>query len=67
MAVWNILETIGIFNDYLAHFVFILYMFPGFGIMYQEKSGNPAPEGAPIGGESVFISSKVQSPNCIVL
>jgi hypothetical protein len=25
----------------LVHFVFIWYIFSGFGIMYQEKSGNP--------------------------
>jgi hypothetical protein len=42
MAIWNILWILGIFYDYLAHFVFIWYIFSGFGIMYQEKSGNPA-------------------------
>jgi hypothetical protein len=39
--IWNILETFVIFYDHLVHFVFIWYIFPGFGIMYQEKSGNP--------------------------
>jgi hypothetical protein len=34
----------GIFYDPLVHFVFIWYIFSGFGIMYQEKSGNPAKE-----------------------
>jgi hypothetical protein len=43
MAIWNILQTFGIFYDHLVHFVFIWYIFSGFGIMYQEKSGNPAP------------------------
>jgi hypothetical protein len=35
MAAWNILQTFGIFYEHLVHF-------SGFGIMYQEKSGNPA-------------------------
>jgi hypothetical protein len=34
MAIWNILWRLGIFYDHLVHFV-------SFGIMYQEKSGNP--------------------------
>jgi hypothetical protein len=35
MAIWTILWRFGIFYDHLVHF-------SGFGIMYQEKSGNPA-------------------------
>jgi hypothetical protein len=42
MAIWNILCPIGIFCIHMVHFVFIWYIFSGFGIMYQEKSGNPA-------------------------
>jgi uncharacterized membrane protein len=38
----NILRTFGIFYYYLVLFVFIWYIFSGFGIVYQEKSGNPA-------------------------
>jgi hypothetical protein len=34
MAISNILQTFGIFYDHLVHFC-------GFGIMDQEKSGNP--------------------------
>jgi hypothetical protein len=41
MAIWNILRILGKFYDYLVHFVFIRYTFSGFGIMHQEKSGNP--------------------------
>jgi hypothetical protein len=41
MAIWNILQTFGICYDHLVHFVLIWYIFPGFGIMFQEKSGNP--------------------------
>jgi hypothetical protein len=41
MAIWNILWRFGIYYDHLLHFVLILVHFSGFGIMYQEKSGNP--------------------------
>jgi hypothetical protein len=34
-------RTFGIFYDHLAHCVFIWYIFSGFGVMHQEKSGNP--------------------------
>jgi ABC-type polysaccharide/polyol phosphate export permease len=42
MAIWNNLGSFWIFYDLMVHFVFIWYIFSGFGIMYQEKSGNPA-------------------------
>jgi hypothetical protein len=42
MAIRNSLWSFGIFNDHLVHFVFIWYIF---GIMYQEKSGNPGVQG----------------------
>jgi hypothetical protein len=45
MAISNILRTFGVFHDHLVHFLFIGYSFSGFGIMHQEKSGNP---GSPI-------------------
>jgi hypothetical protein len=41
MAIWNIIWTFEIIFDHLVHFVFIWCTFSGFGIMYQEKSGNP--------------------------
>jgi hypothetical protein len=41
MAIWNILHTFKIFYDHLVHFVFNWYIFSGFGIVQQEKSGNP--------------------------
>jgi hypothetical protein len=40
-AIWNILQTFGLFYDHLVHFAFIWYNFSGFGTMHQEKSGNP--------------------------
>jgi hypothetical protein len=41
MTILNILWRFRIFYDNLVHFVFIWSIFSGFGIMYQEKSGNP--------------------------
>jgi hypothetical protein len=41
IAIWNVLQTFGIFYDHLVHFVFIWYTFPGLGNIYQENSGNP--------------------------
>jgi hypothetical protein len=41
MIIWYILCPFGTFCVHLVHFVSIWYIFFGFGIMYQEKSGNP--------------------------
>jgi hypothetical protein len=42
MAIGTILWIFGIFYDHLVPFLFIWYIFPGFGNICQEKSGNPA-------------------------
>jgi hypothetical protein len=41
IAIRNILRTFGISYDHLVHFCVHLVNFPRFGIVYQEKSGNP--------------------------
>jgi hypothetical protein len=41
MAIWSILQLFDIFCGYLLYFVAICYIFPRFGILRQEKSGNP--------------------------
>jgi hypothetical protein len=41
MAVWSILLPFGLFSIYLLYFVVILYIFSRFGMLHQEKSGNP--------------------------
>jgi hypothetical protein len=41
LAICNILRPFGLFCDNLAYFRVILYTFPSFGTLYQEKSGNP--------------------------
>jgi hypothetical protein len=48
MVIWNILQSFGIFYGHLVYLwpfgnvVVICYIFPRFGILRQEKSGNPA-------------------------
>jgi hypothetical protein len=55
MTIWSILLSIGIFCRHLVYvvaiwyllwlfgiFLVIWYIFPVFGTLYQEKSGNPA-------------------------
>jgi hypothetical protein len=41
VAIWYILWPFGIFCGHLLYFIFLVY-FPQFGMLYQEKSGNPA-------------------------
>jgi hypothetical protein len=41
MTIWFILRQLEIFYGHLVYFVVIWYIFPRFGILYQEKSGNP--------------------------
>jgi hypothetical protein len=41
MAIFYILRPIGNFRGHSVHFVVIWYIFSRFGMLYQEKSGNP--------------------------
>jgi hypothetical protein len=41
MAFWSILRPLEIFYGRLVYFVVIWCISPRFGILYQEKSGNP--------------------------
>jgi hypothetical protein len=41
MDTGSILRSIVIFYGYLVQFVLIWHIFSRFGILYQEKSGNP--------------------------
>jgi hypothetical protein len=41
MTIWSILWPLEILNGHLVYFVVIWYISPRFGILYQEKSGNP--------------------------
>jgi hypothetical protein len=42
--IWDILWPLGTFCVHWVHFVFIGYIFSGFGITHHEKSGNPGLE-----------------------
>jgi hypothetical protein len=44
MTIWSILLPIQTFYGPLVYFVVIWYIFLRFGILYQEKSGNPGPK-----------------------
>jgi hypothetical protein len=44
MAIWSILGTLEICYGHLVYFVVIWYIFPRFGILDQEKSGNSDPD-----------------------
>jgi hypothetical protein len=41
MTTWAILRPLEIFYVHLVHLVVIWYIFLRFGMLYQEKSGNP--------------------------
>jgi hypothetical protein len=41
MTIRSILPLLEILFGHLVYFVVIWYIFPRFGIFYQEKSGNP--------------------------
>jgi hypothetical protein len=58
MAIRTILWTFGIFYDQSVHFVFIWYIFSGFGAMHQDKSGNPGVMGGCRGGNCSVSHSR---------
>jgi hypothetical protein len=41
MDIWSILQPFGILYGHLVYVMVICYIFPHFGKLYQEKSGNP--------------------------
>jgi hypothetical protein len=41
MTIWPVLLLLEIFYGHLVYFVVIWYIYPRFGILYPEKSGNP--------------------------
>jgi hypothetical protein len=53
MAVWNIVRKFGIFYDHLVHFVFILYIVSGFGIMYMKSMVTLLSERSPLYSRSL--------------
>jgi hypothetical protein len=43
MAIWSIYSHLVYFVAIWKHFMVIWYIFPRFGMLHQEKSGNPGP------------------------
>jgi hypothetical protein len=43
-TIWSILRLLEIFYSHLVYFVVMWYIFHSFGILDQEKSGNPRRE-----------------------
>jgi hypothetical protein len=41
IAIWPILQHFGKFCGHLVHFMVFLGFFTRFGLLYEEKSGNP--------------------------
>jgi hypothetical protein len=55
-----------IFHGHLVYFVVIWYIFPRFGILYREKSGNPVPNSRKV---DVRLREQLEQPeiNCQAL
>jgi hypothetical protein len=60
--IWTSLRTFEIVYEHLVHFVFIWYIFSGFGIIHQEKSGNP---GAGATGVHCSVAAKQLSTHTV--
>jgi hypothetical protein len=43
IVICNILQPVGILSGHLIDFTVVWYVFPRFGMLHQEKSGNPVP------------------------
>jgi hypothetical protein len=62
MTIWSILRQLEKFYGPLVYFVVIRYIYPRFGILYQEKSGNPGLREAQelISSEPAFVRKIAQ-------
>jgi hypothetical protein len=54
-------QLVYISNDNLVHFVVIWYIFPRFGMLYQEKSGNPGLSSGPFQIKSGKVNNSSSS------
>jgi hypothetical protein len=54
MTIWSILRPLEIFYVHLVYFVVFWYIFPCYGILDQEKSGNPDPFFSRVSGSRRF-------------
>jgi hypothetical protein len=46
-TIWSIWRLFGTFYGHLVHYMVIRYIFPRFGMLCQDKSGNPARQANP--------------------
>jgi hypothetical protein len=58
-AILNCLRSLDIFYGPWVQFVKIWYMFSRFGMLYQAKSGNPAPDMRSVVENGVFLYLKL--------
>jgi hypothetical protein len=52
----HILRLFGIFCGHWVYFMVVLYIFPRFGMLYQEKSGNP--------DQNIFLLTNLKQSLC---
>jgi hypothetical protein len=67
MTIWSILGPLEIFYAHLVYFVVIWYIFPRFGILDQQKSGNPALHHKIIQSESSLKNLLDSNPDILFL
>jgi hypothetical protein len=64
MAIETILRLFGIFCGHLVYFMVIgIHMFSRFGILHQEKSGNPGPNVTAFRSLQTMCTQNFVSPN----
>jgi hypothetical protein len=59
MAIWNILRLFSTFYGHFGNLVAIWYIFPRFGVLCQEKSGNTKTEDS---SENAFLGKEQLPP-----
>jgi hypothetical protein len=63
--IWSILRPFGIFYGHSLYFVVILSIFPSFGILHQELSGNPDVQGFEAVACPLFIRRTEYANACV--
>jgi hypothetical protein len=61
MAIWSILPPLRIFYGHLEYFVVIFVYSSRFGMLHQEKSGNPSIHQPVVAGYQRMASSVISS------
>jgi hypothetical protein len=69
MTIWSILRPLEIFYGHLVYFVVIWCICPCFGILDQEKSGNPALLGSALASLQIYrpihLQNQLGRSNCV--